>query len=450
MNVVARIVITDKSRPCLQAEAQKQNAFNPFLLCGGISSSSRHLRTLIHSAYASSSSSSSSIYHLRHKSFHVVAEEEKNQEMATVVGNDCKLGCPESFPPLNLADCRNAAAKRSFSSRCISLPARTHPLDAYLADDLHSLRSWLSSSSSSCSNAHSISNGLTRLHRLLADLPGILQLPRAQDHLRRSPVLADRLLDDFLRLADAHGSFRSASLGLQQLLAATQVALRHLEEPRLASCLRAQRDAGKQLSKLAATVREIKKQPQPAGFTAEETEVAKVMLEVVASVAEASTTVFLGVAEISAAAMDATTTPSRFSWASAVLRWRERATSRLLYNKASREVNMGGGKWRKERSATKFNGTASSMEDSRPSTPFRWEAAALRWKARATSESLSKKSSMGAIGGDAEAEEKRKATLEKLRRAEDAIRSLENGGELVIRSLVNVRVTFLNILTPGI
>ncbi|KAJ8512024.1 hypothetical protein OPV22_002458 [Ensete ventricosum] len=39
---------------------------------------------------------------------------------------------------------------------------------------------------------------------------------------RRSPALADRFLDDFLRLANAHGSFRSATLALQQDLAAAR------------------------------------------------------------------------------------------------------------------------------------------------------------------------------------------------------------------------------------
>ncbi|RWV79828.1 hypothetical protein GW17_00058983 [Ensete ventricosum] len=128
----------------------------------------------------------------------------------------------ESFPALK------SAAKSAFRARCISLPSRSHPLVTHLADDLHSLRSWpLSPSSSSSSDAvHWICDGLARLHLLLTSLFDVLQLPQAQDPLRRgrrrSPALADRFLDDFLRLANAHGSFRSATLALQQDLAAAR------------------------------------------------------------------------------------------------------------------------------------------------------------------------------------------------------------------------------------
>ncbi|WOL09737.1 hypothetical protein Cni_G18490 [Canna indica] len=312
----------------------------------------------------------------------------------------------ESFPAPKPSGGRTAAAKSSFRARCISLPSRTHPLAAHLADDLHHLLSWTSSSSPS-PDARCISDGLARLHLLLAGLPDVLQLPHAQDPLRRSrhrsPALADRLLDDFLRLADAHGSFRSALLALKQHLAAAQVALRRRDEPRLASCLRAQRRAGKDLTELSSAVRETRRRAQPAGFaagtaaTTEEAEVARVMWEVAVSVAEASETVFLGVAEISAAATAsaADATSSRFPWAAAVLRWRARATSKSLKKKASPE-----------------NGGEMLSEEK-------------------------------------EVEKWRKAALEKLGAAEDAIGSLEIGGELVFRSLVNVRVTLLNLLTPA-
>ncbi|URE38529.1 hypothetical protein MUK42_16591 [Musa troglodytarum] len=287
----------------------------------------------------------------------------------------------ESFPA------PKSAAKSAFRARCISLPSRSHPFAAHLADDLQSLRSWPRSPSSSDA-VHWICDGLARLHLLLASLSDVLQLPQAQDPLRRgrrrSPALADRLLDDFLRLADAHGSFRSATLALKHDLAAAQVAVRCRDERRLACCLRAQRRARKELAELAAAAREVKKRPQPCSATraaadAEEAEVARVMGEVVAVAAEASAAVFLGVAEMAAAASAAAAGmgPSRFAW----------------------------GKAKKE------------------------EAAA----------------------GEEEEEEKwRRTTLERLGKAEEGFPSLESAGELVFKSLVNVRVALLNVLTPAL
>ncbi|CAL9130405.1 unnamed protein product [Musa acuminata var. zebrina] len=310
----------------------------------------------------------------------------------------------ESFPALK------AAAKSAFRSRCISLPSRSHPFAAHLADDLHSLRSWpLSPSSSTSSDAvHWICNGLARLHLLLASLSDVLQLPQAQEPLRRghrrSPALADRLLDDFLRLADAHGSFRSATLALKQDLAAAQVAVRRRDERRLACCLRAQRRARKELAELAAAAREVKKRPQPGSATwaaadAEDAEVARVIGEVVVVAAEASAAVFLGVVEMAAAASSAAAAmaPSRFAWANAVLRWRTRATSKPPNKKASPEE---------------------------------------------------KKEEVAA--GEEEEEKWRRTTLERLGKAEEGVPSLESAGELVFKSLVNVRVTLLNVLTPAL
>ncbi|CAD5195051.1 unnamed protein product [Musa acuminata subsp. malaccensis] len=310
----------------------------------------------------------------------------------------------ESFPALK------AAAKSAFRSRCISLPSRSHPFAAHLADDLQSLRSWPLSPSSASDAVHWICNGLARLHLLLASLSDVLQLPQAQEPLRRghrrSPALADRLLDDFLRLADAHGSFRSATLALKQDLAAAQVAVRRRDERRLACYVRAQRRARKELAELAAAAREVKKRPQPgpatwAAANAEEAEVARVIGEVVVVAAEASAAVFLGVSEMAAAASSAAAAmaPSRFAWANAVLRWRTRATSKPPNKKASPE----------------------------------------------------EKKEEVAAGEEEEEEEKwRRTTLERLGKAEEGVPSLESAGELVFKSLVNVRVTLLNVLTPAL
>ncbi|CAL9155182.1 uncharacterized protein LOC135587536 [Musa acuminata AAA Group] len=308
----------------------------------------------------------------------------------------------ESFPAPKPAGGRAAAAKSSFRTRCISLPSRSHPIATHLADDLHAVLSWPPAPSSSSAAVHWLSDGLARLHLLLAGLYDVLQLPQAHDplrcrHRRRSPALADRFLDDFLRLADAHGSFRAAAIALKQHLAAAQVAIRRRDVQRLQPCLRALRRAGKGLADLAASVREIRRRPPTASAAgavtdAEEVEVARVMWEVAVAAADASRVVFLGVAQMSMAAAEAAEAVTcRSAWAAAVLRWRDRGRSKSSNKKVLREEVM----------------------------------------------------------TEKEEREWRRTALERLGAAEDGMESLESGCELVFKSLVNIRVTLLNVITPA-
>ncbi|KAJ8467960.1 hypothetical protein OPV22_030512 [Ensete ventricosum] len=307
----------------------------------------------------------------------------------------------ESFPVPKPAGGRAAAAKSSFRTRCISLPSRSHPIAAHLADDLHAVRSWPPAPSSSSAAVHWLSDGLARLHLLLAGLSDVLQLPQDHDPLRcrrrRSPALADRFLDDFLRLADAHGSFRAAAIALKQHLAAAQVAIRRRDVQRLPTYLRVLRRAGKELADLAAAVREIRRRPpidSAAGALtdAEEAEVARVMWEVAVAAADASRVVFLGVAQMSmAAASAAEAVTSRSAWAAAVLRWRERSRSKSSNKKALPEEVL-------------------TEEEER------------EW---------------------------RRAALERLGAAEDGIASLESGCELVFKSLSYPRFSGAPIIFPS-
>uniref|UniRef100_A0A0D9W876 Uncharacterized protein n=1 Tax=Leersia perrieri TaxID=77586 RepID=A0A0D9W876_9ORYZ len=105
----------------------------------------------------------------------------------------------------------------AYHVRSASLPCRFHPLVAQLDDDVAALRLVIGQSppsSSSCS-ASSVSAAASQVGRVLVSLSDLLHHPQAQEPLRRlgrSTPIAERLLDDFLRLADAHGSFREALL----------------------------------------------------------------------------------------------------------------------------------------------------------------------------------------------------------------------------------------------
>lgn len=143
-------------------------------------------------------------------------------------------------PPAGPSAANNKSV--AYRARSASLPCRFHPLVLQLDDDVADLRALVGRLASRAS-AEAVAEAAARLGRVLASLSGLLHHPQAQDPLRRlgpSPF-AERLLDDFLRLADAHGSFRDALVALAALQAEARAALRKEEPARLASAARAAR-----------------------------------------------------------------------------------------------------------------------------------------------------------------------------------------------------------------
>lgn len=66
----------------------------------------------------------------------------------------------------------------------------------------------------------------------------------------------DRLLDTFLCLADAHGSFQETVATLKQDIAEALVTICHCDDAHLTSAVRLQRKAGKELARLATAARD--------------------------------------------------------------------------------------------------------------------------------------------------------------------------------------------------
>ncbi|WOK94650.1 hypothetical protein Cni_G03355 [Canna indica] len=255
--------------------------------------------------------------------------------------------------------------RRPRHARSCSAPSPSHPVLSRLHALIHSLRHL---------DGRGTAAALLALARLHAALDDLLRLPLARD-----PLLScgPRLLDDFLRLADAHGSFRSAALALKQHLSEARTAIRRRDAGRLATAVRAHRRAEKELALLAAAVGDLARVPPAAGLQAE---VAEVMSEAVAASAAASAAVFAGVAGVSAAATAAASTLKRPSWAIV-------------------------GALRKLLAAQKKGTTRAEAEMS---------------------------------------------ALERLEEAEECIEGMEKGSEKVYRSLMNTRVSLLNILTPSL
>jgi hypothetical protein len=358
-----------------------------------------------------------------------------------------------SFPaPKPAADGAFALATASdklaaYRIRSSSLPCRFHPLLLQLDDDVAALRLVIGQSSSpppcGTPTASSVSAAASQVCRVLVSLSDLLHHPQAQEPLRRlgrSSRLADRLLDDFLRLADAHGSFRQALVALAALQAETRAALRRGgggggDRPRLASACRAQRRAARDLPRLAAAVRAVAAKPPaplPEGLPADTAALAAALADATVAVASGSAAVFSGLSSLSNAAASArivevastpcwvTAAPARLTgssdaprtssrhriwWVADLVRWMSRA---------------------KRRSAEKQNGGGGGGEEDESST------VQLRSEARMKPE-----------------EKARKAAFERHENLERCIANVDGSGEKVFRALVNTRVSLLNILSPG-
>lgn len=220
------------------------------------------------------------------------------------------------------------------SLRSSSLPGRSHPVVSHLLDQIRSAPVDRGASPS----------GLDAIDLLLAAVDDLLRLPQTGEALRRRPAWADHLLDAFLRLADAHGSFRSAVLALSDHRAEAQAAIRRADPARLASAARSFRRTEKEVAQLAAAIKDLTRStPLAPGKWADtaEAEIAGILTDAVAATAAASATVFLGIA--SAAAAEAASI-SKDSWKFWSTRKASKAEETVALAAAAEGLEEGSGK----------------------------------------------------------------------------------------------------------
>ncbi|RCV23260.1 hypothetical protein SETIT_4G285000v2 [Setaria italica] len=210
-----------------------------------------------------------------------------------------------SFPlsPSRSSSSKPARMASAYHARSVSLPCRSHPILAHLHTHIRAVRAWAQDAA-----AASAAQGLAHVDALHAALGDLLDLPEAQAALSAG-ASHDRLLDAFLRLADAHGSFQEALVDLKRDVAEALAAIRRHDGARLASALRSQRRAGKELARLAATAKDGAARPSRLGLglglggsSAAEVEVAGLLAEAAAATASASAALFNTVAAMSASA----------------------------------------------------------------------------------------------------------------------------------------------------
>ncbi|CAL4966310.1 unnamed protein product [Urochloa decumbens] len=178
--------------------------------------------------------------------------------------------------------------------RSASVPCDTHPVVMDVEGQLVALRAWTS-------NPGPNPLSLAHVRALLCVLDELLHLPLAH----RALAAGDGLLDGFLVLADAFGTFLAALLALRQHAADLRAALRRRDAAKLASAARAQRQVGRELQHLAAAAaREAARCARASmlASSAEELEVARTVAEAVNDTASASASVFSEVGAVADAA----------------------------------------------------------------------------------------------------------------------------------------------------
>ncbi|KAF7105102.1 hypothetical protein CFC21_105942 [Triticum aestivum] len=203
--------------------------------------------------------------------------------------------------PLSPSRTPNARApSSSYHGRSVSLPCRSHPILAHLHTHIRAVRAWAQQGPSAL-----VASGLAHVDALHTAVGDLLDLPEAQDALSGAGGSVDRLLDSFLRLADAHGCFQEAVVALKQDVAEALAAVRRRDGARLASAVRAQRRAGKELARLAAAAKECASRPSRLSIlgggqgSAAEVEVTGLLMESAAATASASAALFGAVAAMS-------------------------------------------------------------------------------------------------------------------------------------------------------
>lgn len=193
-----------------------------------------------------------------------------------------------------------ASTAAAYHARSVSLPCRSHPILAHLHAHIGAVRAW--AQDPPATSALGAAAGLARVDALHGALADLLDLPEARAALSLSGT-GDRLLDAFLRLADAHGSFQEAVVELKRDVAEALAAARRRDGARLASALRSQRKAAKDLARLAACAASGGGRPSRLGLGgAAEVEVAGLLAEAAAATAAASAALFGAVAAMSASA----------------------------------------------------------------------------------------------------------------------------------------------------
>ncbi|KAK4351811.1 hypothetical protein RND71_027329 [Anisodus tanguticus] len=276
--------------------------------------------------------------------------------------------------------------QKNFHVRSASLPCRSHPLISHIKDALNGLKSWACKPENrTCAWLFDGLNQLKIVHESLDDL---LQLPQTRESLNGHSDLVEKFLDDFLHFVDVYGIFQTLILTFKEEHLAAQVAVRRKDETKIASYAKALRKMAKEMDKLTCNVQCIGKYivPQQTVPVPDfDAELAEVMKDIIQVTQLVSTAL--------------------------------------------------------------FNGLAVSMAFPKPSCS--WIGLGMKTKKMKENEGIMEFVEMGLenLFRKNKGGEEVKIVSKKMHELEDCICGIEIRGEKVFRSLINARVSLLNVFT---
>ncbi|KAL5230152.1 hypothetical protein ABZP36_028928 [Zizania latifolia] len=188
------------------------------------------------------------------------------------------------------------------AARSASLPREhSHPVLARLDGGIRALRSWSAAEAAAASSGldDGRCSGVALVEDVLVVLGELLALPQAAAAIHRAAAACERVLDGFLVLADAYGTFESALLALKQSAGELRAGARRGDGAMVAAALHAHRRTEKQLCRLAAAMRHAQRRRAPAAVPSSrpandtDGEVIDIVAEAAAVTAAASEAIFL-------------------------------------------------------------------------------------------------------------------------------------------------------------
>lgn len=275
--------------------------------------------------------------------------------------------------------------KKALHVRSASLPCRSHPIISLLRDEISDLLAWSAADRTSAW----LCDGLRRLKSVHESLDDLLHLPQTRDSLRGGEYsgLVEKLLEDFLRFVDVYGSFQTLLLRLKEEHSAAQIAVRRKDTARAAAHSRSLSKIAREIGKLSSNFVSIGKSAAaaapPRAPYDEEAELVDVIVSVVGATAAVSRTLFGGLSSSAA--------------------FRKQSCTGMSFGRKSKNARVEGG--------------------------------ILEFQ-ELNLENLRKK-----------AEDEVKIASKQMQKMEDRILEIEECGERAFRSLINTRVSLLNVLT---
>lgn len=160
-----------------------------------------------------------------------------------------------SFP--NQPSAKPPQRKKTFHVRSTSLPCSTHPLVSQLKDSVSHLKTWIIQPDNRTSAW--ICYGLSQLKSVHESLDDLLQLPQTREALREQSEWVEKVLEEFLRFVDVYGIFQTLVLTLKQEHMAAQMAVRRRDDSKTALYVKALKKMSKEMISLMSTLQTMGK-----------------------------------------------------------------------------------------------------------------------------------------------------------------------------------------------